>query len=136
MTEYIIIQLYVRSLKIENYESSRLLAGADKQLREKSSSITQNIKNVHGDCKLLELEKTNKILNQQSRELSEKINSLNARLSVAEELVLSKQTQNTELLMEVARLEKAAEVIPVLNAQVRFAIKRDSQINNVSLLTA
>lgn len=74
---------------------------------------------IESTPRLQELEKSNYILNQQCRELSEKIASLNSRLSVAENLVLTKQTQNTELLMEVARLEKTSEVVPVLQAQVK-----------------
>ena len=65
-----------------------------------------------------ELNKTNLHLRQNCNELEEKVTSANTRLSVAEEMVLSKQVDITELQSEVARLEKCLETMPILKAQV------------------
>jgi uncharacterized coiled-coil DUF342 family protein len=65
-----------------------------------------------------ELTKTNVQLRQNCRELEEKVSSANTRLAVAEEMVLSKQVDITELQSEIARLEKCLETMPILKAQV------------------
>ena len=52
------------------------------------------------------------------RELQEKMDLSDARLAKAEELVLRKQSRNTELEINVSLLEKTIETLPLLNAQV------------------
>ena len=65
-----------------------------------------------------ELTETNLQLRQNYKELEEKVISVNTRLAVAEEMVLSKQVDITELQSEIARLEKCLETMPILKAQV------------------
>lgn len=65
-----------------------------------------------------ELTKTNQQLRQNYCEMEEKVTSVNTRLAVAEEMVLSKQVDITELQSEIARLEKCLETMPILKAQV------------------
>jgi chromosome segregation ATPase len=74
------------------------------------------------DPSVEELTKTNLQLRQNYTELEEKVISANTRLAVAEEMVLSKQVDITELQSEIARLEKCLETMPILKAQVRTSI--------------
>lgn len=67
---------------------------------------------------LKELTKGNIDLKQNCVELEEQVTSANSRLAVAEEMVLSKQVDITELQSEIARLEKCLETMPILKAQV------------------
>jgi len=55
-------------------------------------------------------------------ELEKQMALLNARLVTAEEIVNVKQANNTELKKEIIRLEKLAETVPLLQAQVGIQI--------------
>lgn len=65
-----------------------------------------------------ELTKANSILRRNFSELEEQINAANSRLAIAEEMVLSKQVDISELQSEIVRLEKSLETMPILTAQV------------------
>lgn len=65
-----------------------------------------------------ELTKANLILRRNFSELEEQANSANSRLAIAEEMVLSKQVDISELQSEIDRLEKSLETMPILTAQV------------------
>ncbi len=67
---------------------------------------------------LEELTKANLQIRKNYRELEEQLASANSRLAIAEEMVLSKQVDLTELQSEVVRLEKCLETMPILKAQV------------------
>ncbi|XP_046446228.1 NF-kappa-B essential modulator-like isoform X1 [Daphnia pulex] len=72
------------------------------------------------DPSVEELTKTNLQLRHNYTELEEKVISANTRLAVAEEMVLSKQVDITELQSEIARLEKCLETMPILKAQMEL----------------
>ena len=68
--------------------------------------------------KIATLQEVNEKLMENIRELQEKMDLSDARLAKAEELVLRKQSRNTELEINVSLLEKTIETLPLLNAQV------------------
>lgn len=65
-----------------------------------------------------ELTEANLILRSTLNELEEQVKSANSRLAIAEELVLSKQVDISELQSEINRLESSLETMPILTAQV------------------
>lgn len=69
-------------------------------------------------AELEELTNANVQFKKKYVELEEQVTSANTRLAVAEEMVLSKQVDITELQTEIARLEKCLETMPILKAQV------------------
>ena len=70
------------------------------------------------EAELKELTKDNIQIRKSYSELEEQLVSANSRLAIAEEMVLSKQVDITELQTEVCRLEKCIETMPILKAQV------------------
>lgn len=87
------------------------------EFQELSKKLGQQ-RQVVQDPIIEELTKTNQQLRQNYCEMEEKVTSVNTRLAVAEEMVLSKQVDITELQSEIARLEKCLETMPILKAQV------------------
>ncbi|XP_057370035.1 NF-kappa-B essential modulator-like [Daphnia carinata] len=71
-------------------------------------------------AELEELTKANVQLKKNYLELEEQVTSANTRLVVAEEMVLSKQVDITELQSEISRMEKCLETMPILKAQMEL----------------
>lgn len=71
-------------------------------------------------AELEELTNANVQFKKKYVELEEQVTSANTRLAVAEEMVLSKQVDITELQTEIARLEKCLETMPILKAQMEL----------------
>nr|CAH0100657.1 unnamed protein product [Daphnia galeata] len=89
------------------------------EFQELSKKLGQQ-RQVVQDPIIEELTKTNQQLRQNYCEMEKKVTSVNTRLAVAEEMVLSKQVDITELQSEIARLEKCLETMPILKAQMEL----------------
>lgn len=89
------------------------------ELSKKWGKLNQSVTEDRTNDKLEDLTKINHQLKKACSELETQVISANNRLAIAEEMVLSKQVDITDLQSEVARLEKCLETLPILKAQVR-----------------
>lgn len=107
-------QSQLDNLKMEYEELSKKSSKANEANGSKIDCLLKQLK---------DLTQANLKLKEYSCELEGQVSSMGSRLALAEEMVLSKQVDITELQAEVVRLEKSLETVPILRAQVIFLIK-------------